>query len=162
VVFLFFILFWILCSPREFICQDKRGGIRLIYFFVLCIIYYWKVSANIMQIYCTILDSLLLCTIHTKVHPSYFLEQNERLMFKAIWTMYLLYISWREQVTVLEMMMISALYDNNMLSWIFTVLAHCNNSSWVYMSFQSDILSWFRGSQSLHWLLKAARKSNKY
>ena len=55
-------------------------------------------------------------------------------------------ISWREQVTFDEMMMISTLYKTNTLSWIFKYLTettvrgytchpiHRNNSPWVYMS----------------------------
>jgi hypothetical protein len=39
-----------------------------------------------------------------------------------------------------EMMMRSALYYTNMLSWIFIVLAHWNNSPWIDMSPLSDTL----------------------
>jgi hypothetical protein len=41
-----------------------------------------------------------------------------------------------------EMMTRSALYYTNTLSWIFTALAHWNNSLWVDMSLHSDTLSW--------------------
>ena len=37
----------------------------------------------------------------------------------------------------------------NMLSWIFIVLAHWNNSPRVDMSLHSDTLFWFRTNQSL-------------
>ena len=43
-----------------------------------------------------------------------------------------------------------------MLSWIFIVLAHWNNSPWIDMSPHSDTLSWFRANQSLLFLLDAA------
>ena len=36
-----------------------------------------------------------------------------------------------------------------MLSWIFIVLAHWNNNSWVDMLHHSDTLSWFWANQSL-------------
>jgi len=39
-----------------------------------------------------------------------------------------------------EMMMMSALFYSNMLSWIFIVLVHLNNSPRVDMSLYSDIL----------------------
>jgi hypothetical protein len=38
-------------------------------------------------------------------------------------------ISWREQFTFDEMMMMSALYYINMLSWLFIELAHWNKST---------------------------------
>ena len=42
-----------------------------------------------------------------------------------------------------------------MLSWIFIVLAHWNNSPRIDMSPHSDTLSWFRANQSLIFLLNA-------
>jgi hypothetical protein len=42
-----------------------------------------------------------------------------------------------------EMIMMSALHYTNMLSWIFIVLTHWNNSLWIEMSLHSDKLSWF-------------------
>jgi hypothetical protein len=33
-------------------------------------------------------------------------------------------VSWQEQITFVETMLMSALYYTNMLSWIFIVLAH--------------------------------------
>jgi hypothetical protein len=51
-----------------------------------------------------------------------------------------------------EMMMRSALYWTNALSFIFIVLAHWNNSPWVNMSPHSDTLSSFRANQSLLFL----------
>ena len=55
-----------------------------------------------------------------------------------------------------EMMMRSALFKTNMLSWILIVLAHWNNSPRVDMSLHSDALSWFRVNQSLIFLLNTA------
>jgi len=60
-----------------------------------------------------------------------------------------------------EMMMRSALYYNNTLSWNFIVLAHCNNSPRVEMSLQSDTLFWLRANQSLLFLLNAACLAEK-
>ena len=42
-----------------------------------------------------------------------------------------------------------------MLSWIFIVLTHWNNSPWIDMSPHSDTLAWFRANQSLLFLLNA-------
>jgi hypothetical protein len=47
-----------------------------------------------------------------------------------------------------EMMMSSALYKTNTLSWIFIGLAHWNNSLRVDMSLHLDTLFWFRANQS--------------
>jgi hypothetical protein len=55
-----------------------------------------------------------------------------------------------------EMIMKSALYYTNMLSLIFIVLAHWNNSPLIYMLPHSDTLSWFRANQSVLFLLNAA------
>ena len=48
-----------------------------------------------------------------------------------------------------------------MLSWIFIVLAHWDNSSRIDMSPHSDILSWFWANQSLLLLLNAACLTEK-
>jgi hypothetical protein len=48
-----------------------------------------------------------------------------------------------------------------MLSRIFIVLAHCNNSPRVDMSLHSDTLFWFRANQSLLFLLNAACLAEK-
>jgi hypothetical protein len=55
-----------------------------------------------------------------------------------------------------EMMMRSALFKTNTLSWMFIVLAHWNNSPRVNTSLHSDTLFWFRANQSLLFLLNAA------
>jgi len=57
--------------------------------------------------------------------------------------------------------MMSTLYLNNTLRWIFIVLAHWNNSPRVDMSPYSDTLSWFRANQSLLFLLSAASLAEK-
>jgi hypothetical protein len=48
-----------------------------------------------------------------------------------------------------------------MLSWIFIVLAHWNNSLGINISLHSDTLSWFRANQSLFLLLNAACLAEK-
>jgi len=52
-------------------------------------------------------------------------------------------MSWREQVTFDEMMMMYSLYQTYTLSRIFIVLAHWNNNPWIVISPHSDTLSWF-------------------
>ena len=54
------------------------------------------------------------------------------------------------------MMMRSALYQTNTLSWIFIVLAHWNNSPRVDMSPLLDTLSWFQAKPSLIFLFNDA------
>jgi hypothetical protein len=63
-----------------------------------------------------------------------------------------------------EMMMRSALYYTNTLSWIFIVLTYWNNSLWIDLSPHLDTLSWFWANQSLPFLLNAAclARSNTY
>ena len=60
-----------------------------------------------------------------------------------------------------EMMIRSALYQTNTLSWIFIVLAHWINSLRVDMLFHSGTLSLFRANQSLLFLLNAACLAEK-
>ena len=60
-----------------------------------------------------------------------------------------------------EMMMMSALYWANTLSWNIIVLAHWNNSPWEDMSLHSDTLFWFWANQSLLFLLNAACLAEK-
>ena len=55
-----------------------------------------------------------------------------------------------------EMMMRSAFYLTNTLSWIFIVPAWCNTSPQVDMSLHSGTLFWFRANQSLLFLLNVA------
>ena len=58
-------------------------------------------------------------------------------------------------------MTMSALYLTNMLSWIFIMLAHWNNSLQVDMLLHSDILFWFRANQSLFLLLSVVCLAEK-
>jgi hypothetical protein len=58
-------------------------------------------------------------------------------------------------------MMRFALYQINLLSWIFIMLAHWNNSQQVDMSLHSDTLVWFRANQSLLFLLNAVCLAEK-
>jgi len=53
------------------------------------------------------------------------------------------------------------MYQTNMWSWIFIVLAHWNNSQWVDMSLYSDTLFWFWAKQSLLLLLSGACLADK-
>jgi hypothetical protein len=55
----------------------------------------------------------------------------------------------KNQLIFNEIMIRSALYSTNSLSWIFIVLAHWNNSLWIDMSPYSDTLSWSRTNKSL-------------
>ena len=65
------------------------------------------------------------------------------------------------KLIVNELMMRSALYYTNTLSWIFIVLAHWNNSRWIEISPHSHTLSWLRANQSLLFLLNAAGLAEK-
>jgi len=60
-----------------------------------------------------------------------------------------------------EMMMMSALFQTNTLSWIFIVLAHWNNSPEVDISLHWDTSSWFQDNQSLFLLLKTVCLADK-
>ena len=75
---------------------------------------------------------------------------SEWLLFYANSAIILLYHG-ENKLIVNVMMMRSALFETNTLSWIFTVLAHWNNSTP-----HSDTLSWFRVNQSLLLFLNAA------
>jgi hypothetical protein len=46
-------------------------------------------------------------------------------------------------------------------SWIFTGIAHWNNSLWVVSLLQTDTLSWFQVNQSLHFFLNAVCLAEK-
>jgi hypothetical protein len=54
------------------------------------------------------------------------------------------------------MLMMSALYFTNKLSWILIVLVHWNNSPQVDMLLHLDTLAWFRANHTLLLLLNAA------
>ena len=70
-------------------------------------------------------------------------------------------ISYLEQVIFHEMIIISALYYINTLSWIFIALDHRNNNPRADMSLYLDTLSWFRANQSLPFLLNTACLAEK-
>ena len=52
--------------------------------------------------------------------------------------------------------------DDVCFNWIFTVLAHSNNSPWADMSLHSDTLSWFRANPSLLLLLLSGEAWNTH
>jgi hypothetical protein len=82
---------------------------------------------------------------------------SEWLLFNAKWALFHLYLYHGEnKLQFDEMIMISALCYNNMLSWVIIVLAHWNNIQWGNMSLLSDTIYWFRASQCLLFLLNAA------
>jgi hypothetical protein len=60
-----------------------------------------------------------------------------------------------------EIMMRSALYSANTLSYIYIVLADWNNNPWTDMSLHLDTLSWFRANQSLLLLRNAVYVAEK-
>jgi hypothetical protein len=74
------------------------------------------------------------------------------LLFNANSAIFQLYHS-ENKLIFNEMIMKSALYETNTLSWIFIVLVHWNNSPRICMSPHSNTLSWFRANQSLLFLL---------
>jgi hypothetical protein len=57
--------------------------------------------------------------------------------------------------------MMSAVYKTNMLSWIFIVLTHWNNSQRVDMSLPLDTLSRFLANQALLLLHKTTWLAEK-
>ena len=85
---------------------------------------------------------------------------SEWLLFNANSVIFQLYYG-ENKLIFNEMMMTPALYQINMLSWIFIMLAHWNNSLRVDMSLHSDTLFWFRANQSLIFLLNAACLAEK-
>jgi hypothetical protein len=58
------------------------------------------------------------------------------------------------------MMMMSALFLTNALSWIFIVQTHWNNSPQVEMLFHSDTLFWFRTNLSFLLLMYNEKATN--
>ena len=73
----------------------------------------------------------------------------------------ILAISWREQVTFDEMIMLTARYWTNTLSWVFIVLEHWNKHLRIDMSLHSNTLSWFWTIKSFLYLLNAAFLTEK-
>ena len=66
-------------------------------------------------------------------------------------------ISWREEFNIQwDDVEVRFVLDQHVYrSWIFIVLPHWNNSSWIDMLPHSDTLSWFLAKQSLFFLLNA-------
>jgi len=64
---------------------------------------------------------------------------SEWLLFSATSANFQLYHG-ENKLILNEMMIRSALYQTNTLSWIFIVLVHWNNIPWVDMSLHSDTL----------------------
>jgi hypothetical protein len=79
---------------------------------------------------------------------------SEWFLFNANSAIFQLYHS-ENKLIFNEMMMSSALYYANTLSWIVIVLGHWNNSPRVDMSLHPDSLFWFRANPSLLFLLNA-------
>jgi len=57
-------------------------------------------------------------------------------------------MSWPDQQEHFDEIMMSTLYLTNMLSWIFIVLAHWNNSLQVNRNVTPLTLYWLQGNQS--------------
>ena len=95
--------------------------------------------------------------IFSVTHIQYKMSEwvSEWLLFNVSSAIFQLYYG-ENKLIFNEMMMRSALFQTNTLSWIFIVLAHWNNSPWSDMSLLSDTLFWFRANQSLLFLLNAA------
>ena len=82
------------------------------------------------------------------------LDNNEWLLFNTKWAI-ISYNHGENKIHFNEIMIISTSYYTSTLSWIFTVLAHWNNSLWVHMLTHSFTLSWFQTSRSLLLLFNA-------
>jgi hypothetical protein len=74
------------------------------------------------------------------MYPLFIDWVNEWLFFNTNSAIFQLYYG-ENKLIINEMMMRSALFYTNTLSWIFIVLAHWNNSPRVEMSLHSDILN---------------------
>ena len=70
-------------------------------------------------------------------------------------------ISWQEQTTFDENMMMSALFWTNMLGWILLVLALWINNQLEDMSLHTETLFWLGSNQSLLLLLNIVFLSEK-
>jgi hypothetical protein len=81
-------------------------------------------------------------------------QLSERLLFNANSAIFQLYHG-ENKLIFNEMMMRSALFLTNKLSWIVIVLAHWNNSPGVDMSLHSDTLFCIRADQSVLFLFNA-------
>ena len=80
---------------------------------------------------------------------------SEWLLFNAISAIVQLYYGENKLITN-EMMMRSALFLTNTMSWIWIVLAHWNNNPRVEMLLYSDTWFWFRANQYFLFLRNAA------
>jgi hypothetical protein len=86
---------------------------------------------------------------------------NEWLLFNANSAIFQLYHGGENKLIFNEMMMRSALFYSNTLSWIFIVLDHWNNGSRIDMSLHSNTLFWSSEPTSLLFLLNAACLAEK-
>jgi hypothetical protein len=85
---------------------------------------------------------------------------SEWLLFKANSAIFQLYHG-DNKLIFKEMMMKSALFQTNKLSWFFIAIVHCNNCLRVDRSLYSDTLFWFWANQSLLLLLHGAWLAEK-
>jgi hypothetical protein len=85
---------------------------------------------------------------------------SEWLLFNANSAIFQLYHG-ENKLIFNEIMMRSALFYSNTLSWIFIVLGYWNNSPREDMSHHSNTLFWFRANQSLLLILNAACLAEK-
>jgi hypothetical protein len=85
---------------------------------------------------------------------------SEWLLFNANSAIFQLYHG-ENKLIFNEMMIRSALFQTNKLSWICIALAHWNNSLRIDMSPYSDTLFWFWANQSLLLLLNAKWSAEK-
>jgi hypothetical protein len=85
---------------------------------------------------------------------------SEWMLFNANSAIFQLYHGDNKLIFI-EMMMRSALYQTNTLSWICIVLAQGNNSPRVDMSLHSNTLFWFRANQPLLLLFNDACLAEK-
>jgi hypothetical protein len=88
------------------------------------------------------------------IHVYLYIDALQWLLFNANSAIFQLYHG-ENKLIFSEMMMMSALFYTNMLSWIFIVLAYWYNSLRVDMLLYSDTLFWFRANPSLLLLLNA-------
>ena len=72
-----------------------------------------------------------------------------------------LWIYYNENKLFFNEMLRSTLYQTNTLGYIFTMIAHWNNSLQIDMLLHSDTLSWFWAKHSLLLLLNAAYLAEK-
>jgi hypothetical protein len=98
--------------------------------------------------------------VNVLYHVCYFVTPDcnwviERLLFNVNSAIYQLYHG-ENKLIFNEMMMRSAWYYTNTISWIFMVLVHWNKSPRVDMSLHTNTLSWFWANQYLLLLLNAA------